>query len=117
MNYTQRITNALDKEAETISVLGHLPVAKLDTKLLLIDKQTVSALKYEQYDALELLKIWEHQVISAKALKQQLALADNNSLDVDMELTELAAFEMIEKRQDILRNKLLKEEFSTNGRK
>ena len=117
MNYIQRLSNALDNDAETVSVLANLPVAKLDNKLLLIEKQIISSLKYNQFDALELLKVWEGQVLNAKVLKQELKLADNNLLDVDMTLPELAAFEMIEKRQDILKSKLLKEEFSTNGRK
>lgn len=117
MNYAQRITTALDKDAEIVSVLGHLPIAKLNNKMLLLKKQMASANKFEQYDAIELLKIWEAQIINAKVLKQELNLEDNNTLDVDMEITELAAFEMIEKRQDILKNKLLKEEFSINGKK
>lgn len=117
MNYIQRLTSALDHDAETVSVLGHLPVTKLDNKLSLIKKQILTAKKYEQHDAIELLKIWEDQVLNAKELKKELSLADNNLLDVNMELAELAAFEMIEKRQDILKNKLLKEEFSINRRK
>jgi hypothetical protein len=117
MNYIQRLTNTLDNHAETVSVLANLPVAKLDNKLLLIKKQIASAVKYEQPDAIELLNVWQDQVENAKVLKQELNLADNYLLDVDMELNELAAFEMIEKRQDLLKSKLLKEEFSTNRRK
>ena len=115
MNYAQQITTTLDNDAETVSVLGHLPVSKLDSKLDLIRKQLATARKYEQHDAVELLKIWQDQVLNAKELKQYLKLEDNNVLDVNMELSELAAFEMIEKRQDILKNKLMKESLTANG--
>jgi len=117
MNYIQRLTEALNKDAETVSVLANLPVAKLDNKLILLKKQIASAKKFEQHDAVELLRTWEDQVLNAKDLKQDLNMPDNNLLDVNMELTELAAFEMIEKRQDILKSKLLKEEFSINRNK
>ncbi len=117
MNYIQRISTALDTDTETVSVLAHLPVARLNTKLQLIKKQIASARKYEQYDAIELLHIWEDQIINAKALKLQLNLEENTTVDVNMELPELAAFDMIERRQDLLKEKLLKDEFSMNGKK
>jgi|ERR1043165_2641083 hypothetical protein len=111
MNYAQRLHTALDKDAETVSVLAHLPVQKLENKLLLIAKQIESARKFAQNDAIELLRVWQDQVENAKELKRDLALEDNDLLDVEMEIQELAAFEMIEKRQELLKSKLLKDGF------
>jgi len=113
MNYIQRITAALDKDAETVSLLAHLPVLRLENKLQLLKKQMLSAKKYEQYAALELLKIWEDQVLNALELKRNLNIEDSDLVDVDMELTELAGFDMIEKRQQLLKKKLLKEDYLT----
>ncbi len=117
MNYLQRINTALEKDAENVSVLAHLPEERLDKKLALINRQVAAAKKYEQRDALELLKIWEAQVLNAKELKLQLNPAENLLVDVEMELPELAAFDMIEKRQELLKLKLSKEEFSENRQK
>lgn len=117
MNYLQRINTALEKDAESVSVLAHLPVEHLDKKLALINRQVAAAKKYEQRDALELLNIWQAQVLNAKELKLQLNPVENLLVDVEMELPELAAFEMIEKRQELLKLKLSKEEFSENGLK
>ena len=114
MNYIQRITSALDKDAETVSILSHLPVAKLDAKLMLLKKQIATARKFEQYDAVELLHIWEDQINNAKELKQHIEIEESTLLDVDMQLPELAAFEMIEKRQELLKSKLLTKDFFVN---
>lgn len=110
MNYTQYLHTALSKNAENISVLAHMSNAMLEHKLIMLKKQAATASRFDQHDALELLALWEEQVQQAKVLKQQLDIADNETSDVDMELPELAAFEMIEKRQELLRNKLLKNE-------
>lgn len=115
MNYAQRITTALDKETENISVLAHLPIERLDKKLQLLSRQIASAKKYEQPDAIELLHIWERQVNDAIELKQQLQPAENLLVDVEMVLPELAAFDMIEKRQELLKLKLLKGEFTATN--
>ncbi len=112
MNYTQRINNALDKEAENVSVLAHLPIERLDKKLLLLARQVEAAKKYEQHEAVELLHIWEQQVNDAKELKLQINPTENLLVDVEMVLPELAAFDMIEKRQELLKLKLLKGEYT-----
>jgi hypothetical protein len=115
MNYIQRINSALEKEAENVSILSYLSLERLDKKLVLINKQLIAAKKYEQPDAVELLKIWAGQVNDAIALKLQMDMEENLLLDVDMELPELAAFDMIEKRQELLKTKLLKGEYTPNG--
>jgi len=110
MNYTQYLHTALNNNAENISVLAHLSPVRLEQKLQLVKKQVGSALRFNQADALELLKVWEDQILQAAELKAQLDIENNDTSDIDMELPELAAFEMIEKRQELLRNKLLKNE-------
>lgn len=115
MNYAQHLHTALDKEAENVSVLAHLSESKLETKLSLVRKQMGSARRFEQHDALELLKIWEEQIFNALELKAQLNIEENEQTDLDMMLPELAAFEMIEKRQEILRTKLLKDDYIKTG--
>ncbi len=110
MNYTQYLHTALNNNAENISVLAHLSPVRLEQKLQLVKKQIDSAQRFDQTGALELLKVWEDQLLQAAELKAQLGIANNDTSDVAMELPELAALEMIEKRQEILRSKLLKNE-------
>lgn len=110
MNYSQYLHITLSKNAENVSVLAHLSNARLEYKLIMLKKQAATAYRFNQQDALEILALWEEQILQAKVLKQQLDIPDNETSDVDMELPELAAFEMIEKRQEMLRSKLLKNE-------
>jgi hypothetical protein len=117
MNYIQKISSALDKETENISFLAYFPSTKLQQKLTLVKKQIEIATRNEQTDALELLKLWETQITEAQLLKQQLNPDENPLLEMDFELPEIMAFELIEKRQELLRQKLLKEEFVSTTQK
>lgn len=110
MNYTQYLHAALTNNAENISVLAHLSPVRLEHKLQLVKKQMGSARRFDQANALELLKLWEDQILQAAELKTQLGIENNDTSDIVMELPELAALEMIEKRQELLRSKLLKNE-------
>lgn len=110
MNYTQYLHTALTNNAENISVLAHLSPVKLEHKMQLVKKQMGSARRFDQPGALEILQVWEDQIQQASELKAQLGIESNNTSDVAMELPELAALEIIEKRQEILRSKLLKNE-------
>ncbi len=112
MSYVQQISSALEKEAENIAFLAHFPAAKLENKLTSVRNQISIAEKSGQTGALELLKLWESQILEAQVLKQEYNLEDNPNLDMKMQLLEVEAYEMIEKRQQILRKKLLKEGLS-----
>src|SRR5688500_12391375 len=109
MNYIQQITLALDKEVENIAFLAYFPEQKLDKKLLRLKQQLDVAGKNKMSEAVELLKLWEQQVLDAKVLKEELHIEDNPALELNMFLPEIDAFEMIEKRQSQLRKKLLKD--------
>ena len=113
MNYIQKTSIAIDKEAENVAYLSYFPSAKLEQKLNLVQKQLEIAARNEQHDAKELLTLWQKQISDAQFLKQQYKVEDNPHLEIDFELPEIMAFELIEKRQELLRQKLLKEEFTT----
>ena len=117
MDYIQQITNALDKDVENIAFLAYFPDSKLEKKLLLVQQQLAVAEKNNQLGAAELLKIWEQQISDARILKQDLKLEDNPKLDMQMYLPEIEAYEMIEKRQELLKQKLLQDKFTEVERK
>ena len=58
-------------------------------------------------DAGNLLQIWERQLSDARFIKQQYEIADNPKITVSMLLPDLAEYEEIEKRQQLLLQKLL----------
>ena len=112
MDYIQQISNALDKEVENVAFLAYFPFGKLEKKLSLVRKQLAVAEKNKQTGALELLKIWEEQILDAQILKQDLKIEDNAKLDMQMHLPEIEAYEEIEKRQELLKEKLLKDKYT-----
>jgi hypothetical protein len=105
MDYIQEISKALDKETENIAFLAYFPEVKLDKRLLMLRKQYYIARKNKLTEAMELLKIWEQQVLDAKAVKEELRISDNPDLELDMFLPEVEAYDMIEKRQALLKQK------------
>ncbi|MES2620696.1 MAG: hypothetical protein V4615_07580 [Bacteroidota bacterium] len=109
MSYISQITNALDKEIENVAFLAYFPVAKLEKKLQVVKQQILIAEKNNQLQALDLLKIWEQQISDARLLKKQLEIDDNLDLDMQLSLPEIEAYEMIEKRQELMKQKLLKD--------
>lgn len=117
MNYAQKISAALDNEAENVAYLSYFPTAKLEQKLGLVKKQMEIATRNEQRDAIELLNLWQNQITDAQVLKLQLKVEENPLLEMDFELPEIMAFELIEKRQELLRQKLLKDEFVESTKK
>lgn len=112
MDYIQQISNALDKEVENVAFLAYFPFNKLEKKLLLIRQQLSVAEKNKQTGALELLKIWEEQILEAQILKHDLKIEDNAKLEMQMYLPEIEAYEAIEKRQALLKEKLLNDKFT-----
>jgi hypothetical protein len=109
MSYIQQITNALDKEMENVAFLAYFPYPKLEKKHLLVKQQIAIAEKNNQLQALDLLKIWQSQIQDALTLKKNLQVEDNAELDMQLHLPEIEAYEMIEKRQELLKQKLLKD--------
>ncbi len=107
MDYIQQISNALDKEVENVAFLGYFPFNKLEKKLLLVQQQLAVAEKNKQLGAAELLKVWEQQLLDATELKKEMQLEDNPLLDMQLSLPEIEAYEMIEKRQELLKERLL----------
>ena len=112
MDYIQQISNALDKEVENVAFLAYFPFNKLEKKLLLIRQQLSVAEKNKQTGALELLKIWEEQILEAQILKHDLKIEDNAKLEMQMYLPTIEASEAIEKRQALLKEKLLNDKFT-----
>lgn len=110
MNYIQRISDCMDKEAENVAFLSYFTTAKLEQKLLLVRNQIEIATRHEQRDALSLLQLWAKQITDAQELKKLLKPEENPLLDMHMELPEIMAFELLQNRQELLKNKLLKEE-------
>jgi hypothetical protein len=117
MDYILQITAALNKDVENIAFLSYFPEGKLDKKLLSIRQQIEVAKKNKLTDALELLKIWEQQVIEAKSLKQELQVKDNPALDLNFYLPELEVYDMLEKRQELLKQRLNKDSTAEAERK
>ena len=116
MNYIQRLSDAMDNEAENVALLSYIPATKLEQKLLLVRGQIEIAAKNELRDALELLKLWEKQITDAVELKRVLNPDENPVLDMNMELPEVMGFELFQKRQEVLKNKLQQaEEIQTGG--
>jgi hypothetical protein len=115
MDYRQQISNALDKDVENIAFLAYFPESKLDKKLLALKQQQEIAQKNNIPDALELLQIWQQQVQDAKSLKAQLHIDDNPKLSLELSLPEIEAYEAIQKRQELLKKKLLKESKTSVG--
>lgn len=110
MNYIQRISDCMDNETENVAFLSYFTTAKLEQKLLLVRGQIEIATKNELRDALELLKLWEKQIIDAVELKRVLNPDENALLDMNMELPEVMGYELFQKRQEVLKNKLLQAE-------
>lgn len=117
MSYISQITNALDKEIENVAFLAYFPDAKLEKKLLLVRQQVLVAEKNKQLQALDLLRIWEQQICDARVLKKELEIDDNPNLDMQLSLPEIEAYEMIEKRQELMKQKLLKDNLTEAERK
>jgi hypothetical protein len=109
MNYNEQITYALDKDVQNVAFLAYFPESKLDKKLLSLKQQLAIAVKNKLTDAAQLLQIWQRQVLDAKILKAQWRVEDNPTLELKMFLPEIDAFEEIEKRQERLKQKLLKD--------
>ncbi len=110
MNYIQRISDCLDQEAENVAFLSFFTTSKLEEKLLLVRNQIAIATKHEHQDALSLLQLWEKQLTDAQELKIQFKSDENPLLDMNMQLPEIMAYELLQNRQKLLKNKLLKEE-------
>lgn len=106
MDYTPQLNEALTKDVETIAFLSFFPIAKLEGKLSSLKRQKVVASRNARYDALELLTLWETQANDALTLKRELGCEDNYALDLDMFLPEIETLEMMEKRQQVLEQKL-----------
>jgi len=117
MSYISQITNALDKEIENVAFLAYFPDAKLEKKLSVVRQQIVVAEKNKQLQALDLLKIWEQQICDARVLKKEMNIDDNPNLDMQLSLPEIEAYEMIEKRQEMMKQKLLKGSLTEAERK
>lgn len=117
MSYISQITNALDKEIENVAFLAYFPDTKLEKKLLLVRQQILVAEKNKQLQALDLLKIWEQQISDARVLKKEMNIDDNPNLDMQLSLPEIEAYEMIEKRQELMKQKLLKDNLTEAERK
>lgn len=107
MDYIQQISNALDKDVENIAFLAYFSESKLERKLTVVQQQLAVAEKNNLTYATELLKIWEEQIISAQILKKELQIEDNPKLNMRLSLPELEDYELIEKRQELLKEKLL----------
>lgn len=116
MNYIQRLSETMDREAENVAFLSYFPSAKLEQKLLSVRAQIEIATRNELRDALELLKLWEKQITDAQEMKRVLNPDENDLLDMNMELPEVIGFEVFQKRQDVLRDKLLRAEEIANAR-
>jgi hypothetical protein len=109
MDYAQKLSNALDKEEETIAFLAFLPLSILEKKLLQVRRQLDIAQRNNILGPLELLKFWQKQLLDAKLLKAEFELEDYYDRDINFSLREVEEFEQIEKRQELLKQKLLKE--------
>ena len=110
MNYNTEIQTALDKEIENVALLSAYSFKKLDELLAVVKQKQMVAFRNQLTDAGALLQIWERQLSDARLLKLQYEVTDNNSLEVAMSLPDLDAYEMIEKRQQFLLEKLLVKE-------
>ncbi len=107
VNYLYRITEAKSNETENIAFLSGLSDAKLEKKLLLVREQMAIAETNHQTDAIELLKLWERQIIEARTAKCEHEKETNNLSEIEIELAELDAMEKLaEQRNEIIVRKL-----------
>ena len=109
MDYREEITRALDKDVENIAFLAYFPKEKLQNKLTAIRKQLQVAEQNNLSEATELLKLWEQQVVDALVIKEDLQISDNPKLDMPLYLPEIEVYEMLEKRQALLKQRLQKD--------
>jgi hypothetical protein len=102
-----RITEAKSNEIENIAFLSGLSDAKLEKKLVIVREQMAIAETNQQIDAIELLKVWERQIIEARAAKCEHQKEQNNLSEIEIELAELEAMERLaEQRNEIIARKL-----------
>lgn len=107
MNYLYRITEAKSNETENIAFFSGLSDAKLEKKLVLVHEQMAIAETNQQTDAIELLKVWERQIIEARAAKCEHEKETNNLSEIETELAEMDAMEKLaEQRNEIIARKL-----------
>ena len=71
MSHRQRINEAIENAHANIAWLARLSDAKLVKKLNNIRAQILLAQTNQQTEAIELLTIWERQVIQARCLKHE----------------------------------------------
>lgn len=103
MNYLLRIDEAKSHETSNISFLSSLSDYRLEKKLAIIREQMIIAEKNKQGEAIELLKIWERQVIEARVLKHEQQPVQAEMTEIERELAEIEAQEeKVEKRTKIL---------------
>jgi hypothetical protein len=69
VSYAIRIKEALDHADENIAWLSRFADAKLEKKLNIVQAQIAIASTNKQNEALQLLHIWERQIIEARILK------------------------------------------------
>jgi len=71
MSKQAQIQEALTNEDPYIHLLASMPDERLERKLRIVHSQMDIALKNKQEEALELLAIWEKQIIEARLLKDE----------------------------------------------
>lgn len=110
MNYKQQIETVLNNEVQHVAILSSYPLEKIDKLLDSIRQKTSVAFRYQLNEAGELLQIWERQLSDARMIKLLYGIEDNTENEIDMQLPDLSAYEMIEKRQQLLLEKLFVKE-------
>ena len=107
MSYPIRIKEALDNASENIAWLARFADSKLEKKLNIIQAQIAIASANHQPEALQLLHIWERQIIEARILKYDQHPQLDELTELEKDRAEMEAFDaMFEKRNKVIAEKL-----------
>ncbi|HWB64456.1 MAG TPA: hypothetical protein VG603_13150 [Chitinophagales bacterium] len=107
MSYQLRIKEALDHADENIAWLSRFSDSKLEKRLDIVQAQIAIASQNKQPEALQLLHIWERQIIEARILKYSQQPQLDELTEIEQGVAEMEAFdEMLEKRNKVIAPKV-----------
>jgi len=102
MSIAIRIKDCIDKHDKYVAIMATLPDKELAKKLDLVHIQSEIAEKTKSTGSLELLEVWQQQIIEARIYEAENQIADAPN-EIELAIADIETFVVkSEQRQDVL---------------